>query len=338
MKVTIVGGSGYTGSELVRFLIEHKKVDDITATSRTHMGKKVSEVHQNLKGIYDEEFQEFKEDRVDSDVVFLAVPHGESMRVAPKLLSKGIKVVDLGADFRLKDAMLYESVYGLKHESPELLEKAVYGLPELNRKKIKTAKLVANPGCFVTAALLSLLPLGNLKNKIDAQKIVVDADTGTSGAGINPTEFTHHSEVDGNLKPYKVTGHRHQPEIEHIISGVIEGARISFTPTLAPITRGILSRTHYFGDLDEFNLSKHYEKFYQKEPFVRMCDIPYVKNVAHTNYCDMGVHYDRERNHGLTISAIDNLVKGASGQAVQNMNIMCGFREEYGLKNIPTHP
>lgn len=247
-------------------------------------------------------------------------------------------MIDLGADYRIKDARLYEKYYGLKHESQELLEKAVYGLPEMNRKEIRKADLVANPGCFVTAALLSLLPLSEFKDRIDLSKIVVDADTGTSGAGAAPSEFTHHSEVDENLKPYKVTGHRHQPEIEHVINRVMKGAKISFTPTLAPIIRGILSRTHLFGDLEGVNPREHYARFYDKEPFIRICDIPYVKNVAYTNYCDIGAHYDKEKKRILVIGAIDNLVKGASGQAVQNMNIMSGFKEDEGLKNIPAHP
>jgi len=337
MKVTVVGGSGYAGGEIIRLLLRHKDVEDITTTSRTP-GKKVSEIHQNLKGIYDKEFNLFDEENEDSDVVFLAIPHGDSMKVAPKLLAKGIKVIDIGADYRMKDVKLYQKVYGLIHESPQWLEKAVYGLPELNRKEISKAKLVANPGCFVTAALLSLLPMKDFRNRIDLGKIVVDADTGTSGAGNTPTEFTHHSEVDGNLKPYKVTGHRHQYEIEHVINRTVQGAKISFTPTLAPIARGILSRTHMFGNFDTVNLKAHYQGFYEKEPFVRITDLPCVKNVACTNYCDIGVHFDKEKQRVLVISAIDNLGKGAAGQAVQNMNIMFGIREDEGLRVIPAHP
>ncbi|MCX6695524.1 MAG: N-acetyl-gamma-glutamyl-phosphate reductase [Candidatus Altiarchaeota archaeon] len=338
MKATIVGGSGYTGSELLRMLLRHSKVDEVTATSRTHAGKPVSDVHQNLKGIYEGKFEDYIEDKIDADIIFLAVPHGESMKAAPKLLARGMKVIDLGADYRIKDAALYERYYKVKHDSPDLLEKAVYGLPEMNRRDIKKANLVANPGCFVTAALLSLLPLSQLKDKIDVKKIVVDSNTGTSGAGATPSEFTHHSEVGENLKPYNVVGHRHQPEIEHIINRVIDGAKISFTPTLVPIVRGILSRTHVFGDVGNVNMMEHYARFYAKEPFIRMSELPYVKNVAYTNYCDVGAHYDKENKRVLAIAAIDNLVKGASGQAVQNMNLMLGFDETEGLRIIPAHP
>ena len=338
MKVTVVGGSGYSGSELIRILLRHGKVDDIEVTSRTHTGRPVAQVHQNLLGLYDKSFVGFNEDKIDSDLVFLAIPHGESMKTAPKLLQKGVKVIDLGGDYRIKDVELYERYYGLKHESPDLLEKAVYGLPELYRSEIRKAKLVANPGCFVTAALLSLLPLKEYASKIDLAKIVVDADTGTSGAGAQPTETVHHSEVSENLKPYKVVGHRHQPEIEHIINSVMKGAKISFTPTLVPIIRGVLARTHLFGNFDGIDLMQHYSRFYAKEPFVRITLLPYVKNVAHTNYCDIGVHYDKEKQRVLAISAIDNIVKGASGQAVQNMNIMQGYDEKEGLNLIPPHP
>jgi N-acetyl-gamma-glutamyl-phosphate reductase len=337
MKVLVVGGSGYTGGELLRILLNHPKVDSIEAASRSYAGKPVSDVHPNLRGAYDKAFTEYSEGKVDADVVFLALPHGQSMEYAPKLLDKGVKVVDLSADYRIRDVELYERYYA-KHKNPQLLAKAVYGLPELFRDEIKGCSFVANPGCYTTAAILSLAPLKDFKDRIELNRVVVDAKSGTSGAGAKPTEFLHHCEVDENLKPYKVTGHRHQPEIDHILGRLIPGISVSFTPTLVPVTRGILSNAHVYGDLTGVNLRKHYEKFYRGEGFIRMVDTAYTKNVLHSNICDISVHYDGEKQRAVLISAIDNLVKGAAGQAIQNMNLMLGYAEDEGLKGLGPHP
>lgn len=337
MDVVVVGGSGYTGGELLRILVRHPEVEELEVTSRSHAGKKASMVHQNLLGVYDKAFVEYKPDKIDADVVFLATQHGESMSVAPKLLEKGVKVVDLSADYRIRDVRLYEKFYK-KHESPQLLKDAVYGLPELYRKRIKKAMLVANPGCYPTSVLLALAPLAEFKDRIDAKKIVVDSLSGTSGAGAKPSETLHHPEVDENLKPYNVLDHRHRPEMEHILAEFLGDTRISFTPTLAPIIRGIQSNVHVFSSKKIEGLAEHYRRFYDKEYFIRITETPQIKNVANTNFCDIGVWYDENAKKILIISAIDNLIKGASGQAVQNMNVMSGYDEKMGLDLIAGHP
>jgi N-acetyl-gamma-glutamyl-phosphate reductase len=337
MKALVVGGTGYSGGELLRILLGHSKVDDVDASSRGSAGKPVADTHQNLRGICAKKFVEFDASAADADVAFLAVPHGEAMDCAPRLLERGIKVIDLSADYRISDQALYEKYY-VKHKSPELLKEAVYGLPELFRDKIRKAKLVANPGCFTTAAILSLAPLGDFKQRIDAEKVVVDAKSGTSGAGAKLQEWTQHMEVDGSLKIYKAVGHRHQPEIEHIMKRFIPDISVSFTPTLVPTIRGILSNAHVFGDFTGVDLRKHYEGFYKNEEFIRVVDAAYTKNVTYSNYCDISVHYDAEKKRAVIASAIDNLIKGAAGQAVQNMNLIMGYDEAEGIGGIPYHP
>jgi N-acetyl-gamma-glutamyl-phosphate reductase len=337
MKVTVVGGSGYSGSELLRILARHPKVGELRATSRQYEGKKASSLHQNLLSIYDKEFEPLSEKTLDADVVFLATPHGESMTIAPKLLEKGIKVIDLSADYRFKDPHVYEMYYQ-KHTSPQLCKKSVYGLPEAYRRDIKKARLVANPGCYPTSVILGMLPLAGMKKKCDVKRITVDSMSGTSGAGSKPTEFLHHSEVNENLKVYNVGKHRHRPEIEAVVSEQFKSSvRMSFTPTLVPIIRGIQSNIHVYCNTS-FDLMGYYRKFYLEEPFVRITETPAVKNVAHTNYCDIGCWYDKNASQMTIITAIDNLVKGAAGQAVQNMNIMQGFEETTGLATIAGHP
>jgi N-acetyl-gamma-glutamyl-phosphate reductase len=336
MKVLVVGGSGYTGGELLRLLVNHPKVDELDATSRNYCKEPISDIHPNLKGIIDKKFLEFNVGKIDADMIFLALPHGQSMDYVPKILEKGIKVVDLSADYRMRDVEVYEKYY-VKHKTPELLERAVYGLPELFRDQIKGCDLVANPGCYTTAAILSIYPLEKYKSTLDF-RVIIDAKSGTSGAGVKPNEFLHHCEVDGNLKPYKVIGHRHQPEMELILKQFIPGISISFTPMLVPTTRGILSNAYVFGDLEVVDLKKHYEDTYSKDKFVRVVDIAYTKNVIYSNYCDISVHYDPEKKRIVLISAIDNLVKGAAGQAIQNMNLVLGYPEDEGLNVVGPHP
>jgi N-acetyl-gamma-glutamyl-phosphate reductase len=336
MKALVVGGSGYTGGELIRLLLSHDRIDDFEATSRTFEGKEISSVHRNLEKITNKKFTTFNKEKTNADVAFLALPHGESMQYAPKLLERGIKVVDLGADYRIKNQSLYEKYY-VKHKSPKLLETAAYGLPELFRKDIKKAELTANPGCYATAAILSIAPITKAKGKFDLQRIVVDAKSGTSGAGAKPTKTVHHCEANNAMTPYKVVGHRHEPEINHILKRFAKDIDISFTPTLAPMTRGIISNAHIFGESNARYLKGIYEEFYNKEPFIRIVNEASTKNVAHTNYCDIAIYHEK-RGRTVAISAIDNLVKGAAGQAVQNMNIMMGYEETTGLEHIPHHP
>jgi N-acetyl-gamma-glutamyl-phosphate reductase len=333
MKVLIVGGSGYTGGELLRILSRHKKVDEIIATSRKYKGKQISQVHKNLNGICDESFVEYSDD-IDCDFVFLALPHGESMKFAPKFLEKGVKVCDLGADFRINDLNLYEKIYG-PHSAPELLDNAIYGLCELFREDIKNANLVANPGCYVTTAILSIYPFSKLTS-FELDKIIFDANSGTSGAGANPTLFSNSSEVIENLKPYKLVGHRHEPEINHILEKFINGIKVGFSPTLTPNVRGISGNTHIFTDNSLEKIQKAFSECYDNEYFIRLVEQVESKAVSGTNFVDIGIFKDDSRCVIATV--LDNLTKGASGQAVQNMNLMMGFKENEGLDLVPCHP
>jgi N-acetyl-gamma-glutamyl-phosphate reductase len=269
------------------------------------------------------------------DLVFLALPHTESMNVAPKLLSAGLKVIDLSADYRLKKIQVYETWYGHKHTDTKNLSKAIYGLPELFRQKIKTADFIANPGCYPTAAILGLAPL--ISTRRDIQSIVVDAKSGVSGAGRKPSVGLLLSEANENFKAYKVLSHQHAPEIEQYLSQLAGRAtHIHFVAHLLPITRGILN-TMYVHLKDGMTLNQvHslYKKFYKMEPFVRLLapgNQPETKHVANTNFCDIGLVVSPDKKMVVITSAIDNLVKGAAGQAVQNMNIMYGFNEIEGL-------
>jgi len=334
INVAVIGASGYTGSELIRILLNHAEVDEIIPISRRFKGEKVSSLHRNLRGIFDIKFEDLKIDKIDSDVVFLATPHGTSMKIVPELIDRGMKIIDLSADFRLSKE-IYEEFYQ-RHECPELIERAVYGLPELFREKIRGAELVANPGCYVTSVLLALLPLSKFEDKFNTEGIIIDSKSGTSGAGAKPSHFLHHPEVHDNLKPYSIIKHRHRPEMEFILSKIFKSVKIGFTPILMPLIRGILSNVYLFGHVDE--LETHYINYYENEFFVRIVKNATLKDVINTNFCDLSVHYDENVNRTIIISAIDNLIKGASGQAVQNMNIMLGIDEKLGLRMIGNHP
>ena len=333
MKAHIVGGSGYTGGEVIRHIIGHPKIDDYEATSRQYLNQPVSNAHPNLINHTEKKFGEYK-GSTDADIVFLALPHGLSMEYMVDLIASGIKVIDLSADFRINDMKLYEKHYK-KHCCPELLGKAVYGLPEVYRNEIKSAQLVANPGCYVTAALLAIKPLLKFKKSLDLEKIIVDSKSGASGAGVKPSHFLHSPEVCGNPKTYKSVGHRHEPEINHILNRY-EKCCIGFSPTLMPTVRGITSSTHVFGNVSKDELSETFKKTYVDEPFVRIVDNANVSIVNGTNYCDISVHSDGIRV--VVNSVLDNLIKGAGGQAIQNMNLMMGFKETDGLNHIPYHP
>ncbi|PKP60694.1 MAG: N-acetyl-gamma-glutamyl-phosphate reductase [Candidatus Altiarchaeales archaeon HGW-Altiarchaeales-1] len=323
ISATVVGASGYIGGEVIRLLINHPKIDKILPVSREHYGKPVSSVHKNLYKIFDENFVDLNLDNINTDVVFLATPPGESFNIAPKLLKKDIKVISLSADYRFQE------------ENKEFAKNAVYGLPEIFREEIKKANLIANPGCYPTSAILAIFPLAKFKEKLEVDKIVVDSISGSSGAGAKPSLFLHHPEVHDNLKPYNVTNHKHRPEMEYILRPFFDGIKLSFTPTLGSWVRGIRTDVHIFtkdmNNDDAIHLHDFYEKFYEKEPFVRITNTPYIANVVYTNFCDISVNYDEHTNRILLISVIDNILKGGSGQAVQNMNIMFGFDEKSGL-------
>ena len=344
MKVGIIGASGYTGLELVRILTAHPKVEISFLTSERFAGLAIDEVFPSLKGYIDLKLSELSVPRIarESDFIFTALPHGTSMGVVEEFIKKGKRVVDLSADFRLKDQGLYESWYG-KHSCPYLLKEAIYGLPEIYREDIKGGRLVANPGCYPTGAILALAPLLE-EGLISCADIVIDAKSGVSGAGRSPSLMNLFCEVGEGLKAYSVAKHRHAPEMEQELSlRAKEPVKILFVPHLVPIDRGILT-TIYARINKGFTTAEVYDLYrrrYRNEPFIRFCPLgsfPSTMEVRGSNYCDLGVMVEEASGQLIVISAIDNLVKGASGQAVQNMNIMCGFPETMGLEQVPVFP
>ncbi|MCH7517644.1 MAG: N-acetyl-gamma-glutamyl-phosphate reductase [Candidatus Dadabacteria bacterium] len=341
-KVAVLGASGYTGSDLLRFLLVHPNVEVTHLTAEKHAGKMISDVFPHLKGFLDLELKPLKPKSIpkDIDIVFTALPHGTSAKVIKELYERDIKIIDLGADFRLSNKN-YKKWYG-EHPCPELIKKAVYGITELNRHKIKKAKLVANPGCYPTSSILGLAPL--LINKIaDHASIIIDSKSGVSGAGRSPSLDYHYSEVNEGMKAYKVGEHRHMPEIEEALSNYSGlKVKVSFTPHLIPMDRGILS-TIYVNlnkSLTTKKLIDIYNEHYKDERFVRISPenvYPSTNQVRGSNYCDIGVKVN-SNNTAVIVSVIDNLVKGASGQAVQNMNVMMGYEETTGLEMSPVFP
>lgn len=344
VKISIIGASGYTGEELVRLLARHPKVEIAYATSERFAGAAIADIFPSLKGILDLRLSELSVQRIaaESDFIFTALPHGTAMGVVEECIKAGKKVVDLSADFRLRDPALYERWYG-KHSCSGLLQKAIYGLPELYRDDIKKGQLVANPGCYPTGVILALAPLleGGM---ISSSGIIVDAKSGVSGAGRNPSMTNLFCEVAEGLKAYGVAKHRHTPEMEQELSSRVgKEVNILFVPHLIPITRGLLSTIYArtIGELSTEQAYAVYQQRYGKESFVRLCSpgaFPSTVEVRGSNYCDLGIMADHQTGHLIAISAIDNLVKGASGQAVQNMNLMCGFPETMGLEQIPLAP
>ncbi len=339
LKIAIVGSSGYTGGELMRILLNHPNVSVTAITSEKSSGQPITTIFPHLAGLTELVCEPLDPEAIvkKADFVFLALPHVAAQEAAFRFHSLGKKVVDLSADYRLADPALYEKWYEHCHQHPELLGIAVYGLPELHREKIKTTALVANPGCYPTGAILALAPLLK-KSMIDSQSIIIDSKSGVSGAGRSPSQAHHYPEVNEGFMAYKVGTHRHTPEIEQELSQ-LGGARItvSFTPHLVPMNRGILTTSYAKLGMqtDTGRLLSLYREFYKNEPFVRVLpagQFPNVRNVRGSNFCDIGVYVDA-RTHGVVVvTAIDNLVKGASGQAVQNMNLMMGFEETAGLK------
>jgi len=334
IKVSIIGSTGYTGAELVRLLLLHPEVEIDRLTSESFAGQRICDVYPSLKCT--RVCEPLEVEKISSPFVFVALPHGVSAPVVRKLYDKGLKVVDLSADFRLNDERLYEKWYGITHPEKELLSKAVYGLPELNREKIKKARLVANPGCYPSSVILALAPL--LKNDlVEVEGIVVDSKSGVTGAGRSLSLKTHFPEVNENINAYTVTGHRHIPEMEQELTR-ISGKKmiLSFTPHLIPVNRGILSTCYadLKSQLTPRDLVKIYSEFYAGEPFIEILPpgvFPHTREVIWSNRCRIGLDVDVRCGKVKIISVIDNLGKGASGQAVQNMNLMCGFDEKMGL-------
>ncbi len=335
IDVAIVGASGYTGGELLRFLKDHENVNIKAATSRQFNGVNVSKVHPHLRG-YDIKFKNIEPENIDADLVFTATPHGASMNIVPELMERDINVVDLSGDYRFDEISIYEKWYDLKHTAPM---EAVYGLPELYREEIKQSRLVANPGCFPTGAILAIVPL--VKENL-TENVIIDSKTGVSGGGIKPAPVFHYPNCSDNVIPYAVTNHRHMPEIQQEVAKFSD-VKVSFTPHLVPVIRGILTTVHTFlkEDVDSEDIKKAYHDFYRGEPFVRILDLdelPRLSAVRGSNFCDIGSFQIDPNNRIVVISAIDNLVKGASGQAIHNMNIMFGFKETESLDVIGLHP
>lgn len=339
IKVAVLGATGYAGIELVRILSNHPEVSIEFLGSHSFDGQKISEVYKNFVHVLDKECKELDLDEVAKcDVAFTALPHGASKTVIPQLIEKGLKVIDLSGDFRYDDIAIYEKWYGEEHSSPELLEKSVYGLCELHRDKIKGARLIGNPGCYTTCSILGAAPL--LKSGLaDAKNIIVDAKSGVTGAGRSSNLAYSFCECTENTKAYKIATHRHTSEIEQELSKLAgEEIMISFTPHLIPQKRGIFSTIYI--NLKEKHTTEEivnlYKEYYKNEYFVRVKDkgeLPETKFVAGSNFVDIGVVVDERLNRAVVVSTIDNLFKGAAGQAVQNMNILFGLDETTGLKN-----
>jgi N-acetyl-gamma-glutamyl-phosphate reductase, common form len=336
----IVGATGYVGSELIRLLVNHNGVKISALQSSSSEGEKIEKIYGNLKGIVPLKCSSIDEVIDSSEVVFLSLPSGMSEDIAQKCLEKGILCIDMGGDFRLKDEEDYKTWYGNSFQNKELHEKAVYGLPELNRDSIKNACMIANPGCYPTSIELGLMPA--LKHKlIDLYGIICDSKSGTTGAGKSPTASTHFPECNESLSPYKAGTHRHTPEIEQVLGSIAgEKMKVTFVPHLLPINRGILSTVYCSmkSGLKGPEIYEVYKEFYKDEPFVRVLEYGQyacIKNVKYSNYCDISLHPDERTGKLIIVSAIDNMVKGAAGQAIQNMNIALGLREQGGLYMVP---
>ncbi|UCB54199.1 MAG: N-acetyl-gamma-glutamyl-phosphate reductase [Thiotrichales bacterium] len=342
LSAGVVGGTGYTGVELLRLLIQHPQIELKCVTSRSEAGRKISELFPNLREHTDLEFTAPDEKSLAGcDVVFFATPNGTAMTMVPALLEQGVRVIDLAADFRLRDEAEWEQWYGIKHACAEVLDEAVYGLPELNRDAINQARIVANPGCYPTAVSLGFLPL--IENDlIDDQHLVADAKSGVSGAGRGANVATLLCEASESFKPYAVDGHRHLPEIRQTLSGVAgHGVGLTFVPHLLPMIRGIEASLYAVLKTGSTDLHALYSARYQAEPFVDVLPVgsmPETRTVRGANMCRISVFQPQGGDTVVIASVIDNLVKGAAGQAVQNLNIMFGLPETTGLNNVAQLP
>ncbi|MCH8499816.1 MAG: N-acetyl-gamma-glutamyl-phosphate reductase [Marinobacter sp.] len=337
IKIGIVGGTGYTGVELLRLLAAHPQADVVMITSRSEAGMSVADLYPNLRGHYSLAFTEPAEQELAAcDLVFFATPHGVAMRMVPGLIAAGTRVVDLSADFRIKDLDVWSKWYGMPHESPEWAARAVYGLPEVERDAIRTAQLVANPGCYPTAIQLGFLPLLE-QGLVDATRLIADAKSGASGAGRQASVGMLHGEIGESFKAYGASGHRHLPEIRQGLSAASgTAAGLTFVPHLLPMIRGIEATLYAeLKDVSRFDeLQALYEARYAQEPFVDVLPFgshPETRSVRGGNMCRIALHRQEESNVVIVSSVIDNLVKGAAGQAIQNMNIMFGLDEALGL-------
>ena len=343
IKAAIVGSTGYAGEELTRILLQHPRAEVTHVTSHSFTGQRYDGIYHSFKNRFDNicEDEDIEKLVEDADVIFIALPHGiASKKITSAILDK-VKVIDIGADFRLKSQKIYEDWYKTEHFSPDILAESVYGLCEWKRDRIKDARLIANPGCFTTCSILSLSPLVK-ENLIELNSIIIDAKSGVTGAGRTLDLGTHYAECNETVKAYKIASHRHTPEIEQELSELTDQEiKLSFTPHLIPMQRGILATC--YATLKDSSVTYEdilsiYKKYYEKEYFIRLTGkgiFPETKWTRHSNYCDIGFAVDRRTNRIIVVGAMDNLIKGAAGQAVQNMNILFGLEEKTGLENIP---
>jgi len=349
MNVAVVGASGFVGGEVVRLLLSHPKVEISMVTSRQHVGEYLHRVQPALKGFTELSFTELDSDQISDkcDIVFTAVPHGTATEMVKELYDRGMKIIDLSADFRLHNPSDYQKWYGWEHPHPDYLSKSVYGVPEFHREKIKNSQLVSCPGCMAVTSMLALNPLIK-RDLIDTEHIIVDSKIGSSGAGAGAVSGTHHAMRSGVIRPYKPAGHRHTGEIEQELSETAgKKIKISMSPHAVDIVRGILCTNHTFlkKEITEKDLWKLYREDYGNEKFIRMIrdkkgfyKFPDPKFVVGSNFCDIGFELDPDNNRLIALSASDNLMKGAAGSAIQNMNVMSGFDEMEGLAYSPLTP
>lgn len=349
IRVGIVGASGYVGGELLRILLNHRGAKVILATSKRYKDEVVYRVHPNLRSVTDLAFSEPSEESIISncDYVFTAVPHGSAVRIIPKLLQGNVRVIDMSADYRLRDPAAYEHWYKFAHPQADLLKASTFGVPELYREEIRGSRFVANPGCMAITSILAIAPFAK-SGLIDLEHIVVDAKIGSSGGGAKPTLGTHHAERYGVMRPYKPVDHRHTAEIEQEVSRLAgREVKVSMTPHAMNMVRGILSTIHCFTreKISVPQVWRLLRDFYQNAPFVRfvrdkkgLARYPDPKILAGSNYCDIGFEIDERMNRLLLLSATDNLMKGAAGNAIQCMNLMAGYDEKEGLSFPGLHP
>ncbi len=345
IKAGMIGSTGYAGGELARLLLQRDDVEILWYGSRSYVGQKYASVYPNLFKIVDENCQDdaIKELADQVDVIFTATPQGLCASLIDEEILSKVKVIDLSADFRIKDQAVYEKWYKLEHKSPQFLGEAVYGLPEVNREKVKTARLIANPGCFPTCSFLAVYPMVK-EGLIDPNTLIIDAKSGTSGAGRGAKTDNLYCEVNESIKAYGVGSHRHTPEIEEQLSYAAgQPVTISFTPHLVPMNRGILVTAYASlnGTVTEEEARAVYEKYYQNEYFVRLLEpgaVPQTRWVEGSNFADVNFKIDPRTNRVVMMGAIDNMVKGAAGQAIQNMNLMFGLPEQTGLRQLPMFP
>ncbi len=345
LKAAICGGSGYTGIELLRILSGHPRVEVTAVTSEKSAGRRLCDLFPHLHSYGGMTFEPMEKERLLSkaDLFFLALPHGASQEAVHYFFSRKKHVIDLSADYRISDVSVYESWYGTPHQFAATLQKAVYGLPEIYRSRIRKARIIANPGCYPTSAILGLLPA--VRNRlVDARSIIIDSKSGTTGAGRKADVAVAYCEVNEGFKAYGIGTHRHTPEIEQEISCLAgEKVTVDFTPHLLPADRGILTTIYakLSKTISQDKVFAAYHAAYRKEPFIRLLPpgvYPNIKNVRGSNFCEIGLKLNTRTNTLIIVSAIDNLVKGASGQAVHNMNIMMGFEETEGLRSISLFP